>query len=72
MYELLHMDGAFQGQYYDNERFNELLEEARVTTEREQRREMYIEAINLFVEDRVHLPLYYTSVSMGVKTTSRT
>jgi peptide/nickel transport system substrate-binding protein len=67
MYELLHMDGAFQGQYYDNERFNELLEEARVTTEREQRREMYIEAINLFVEDRVHLPLYYTSVSMGVK-----
>jgi peptide/nickel transport system substrate-binding protein len=67
MYELLHMDGAFQGQYYDNERFNELLAEARVTTDREQRREMYIEAIDLFVEDRVHLPLYYTSVSMGVK-----
>ncbi|OYR68952.1 ABC transporter substrate-binding protein [Halorubrum ezzemoulense] len=67
MYELLHMDGAFQGQYYDNERFNELLAEARVTTDREQRREMYIEAIDLFIEDRVHLPLYYTSVSMGVK-----
>jgi len=67
LYELLHIDGAFQGQYYDNDRFNELLEEARVTADREQRREMYIEAIDLFVEDRVHLPLYYTSVSMGVK-----
>jgi len=33
---------------------------------------MYIEAINLFVEDRVHLPLYYTSVSMGVKNYVRT
>ena len=67
MYELLHMDGAFQGQYYDNERFNELLDEARVTPEREQRREMYVEAIDLFIEDRVHLPLYYTSVTMGAK-----
>jgi peptide/nickel transport system substrate-binding protein len=67
LYELLHIDGAFQGQYYDNDRFNELLAEARVTADREQRREMYIEAIDLFVEDRVHLPLYYTSVSMGVK-----
>ncbi|GAB7013260.1 ABC transporter substrate-binding protein [Halolamina salina] len=67
LYELLHIDGAFQGQYYDNDRFNELLAEARVTADRDQRREMYIEAINLFVEDRVHLPLYYTSISMGVK-----
>ena len=67
LYELLHIDGAFQGQYYDNDRFNELLAEARVTTDREQRREMYVEAIDLFVEDRVHLPLYYTSISMGVK-----
>jgi len=67
LYELLHIDGAFQGQYYDNDRFNELLAEARVTTDRDERREMYIEAINLFVEDRVHLPLYYTSISMGVK-----
>lgn len=67
MYELLHIDGAFQGQYYDNDRFNELLDEARVTTDREERRDMYVEAINLFIEDRVHLPLYYTSISMGVK-----
>lgn len=67
MYELLHIDGAFQGQYYDNDRFNELLDEARVTTDREERRDMYVEAIDLFIEDRVHLPLYYTSISMGVK-----
>jgi len=67
MYELLYIDGAFQGQYYDNDRFNELLDEARVTTDREERRDMYIEAIDLFIRDRVHLPLYFTSISMGVK-----
>jgi len=67
MYELLHIDGAFQGQYYENDRFNELLDEARVATDQEERRDMYVEAIDLFIEDRVHLPLYYTSISMGVK-----
>ena len=67
MYELLYIDGAFQGQYYDNDRFNELLDKARITTDREERRDMYVEAIDLFIEDRVHLPLYYTSISMGVK-----
>jgi peptide/nickel transport system substrate-binding protein len=69
MYELLHIDGAFQGQYYDNERFNELLQKAHSSTDREARRDMYIEAINLFIEDRVHLPLYYTKTTMGVKDT---
>ena len=67
MYELLYIDGAFQGQYYDNDRFNELLDKARITTDREERRDMYIEAIDLFIRDRVHLPLYFTSISMGVK-----
>ena len=67
MYELLHIDGAFQGQYYQNDRFNELLEKAHTSTDRAKRREMYIEAITLFIEDRVHLPLYYTKTSMGVK-----
>ncbi len=67
MYELLHIDGAFQGQYYENDRFNQLLDDASSSTDREARREMYIEAIELFIEDRVHLPLYYTSVSMGAK-----
>jgi peptide/nickel transport system substrate-binding protein len=26
---------------------------------------MYIEAINIFIEDRVHLPLYTTKIAMG-------
>lgn len=66
LYELLHIDGAFQGQYYDNDRFNELLQKAHTAIDHEKRRELYIEAINLFIEDRVHLPLYSTKVSMGV------
>lgn len=65
LYELLHIDGAFQGQYYENDRFNELLETARTEPDRETRREMYIEAINIFIEDRVHLPLYTTKIAMG-------
>jgi len=66
LYELLYIDGAFQGQYYTDERFNELLEMAHTETDREKRREMYIEAINIFIEDRVHLPLYTTKIAMGV------
>lgn len=65
LYELLYIDGAFQGQYYQNDRFNELLELAHTETDREARREAYIEAINLFIEDRVHLPLYTTKIAMG-------
>jgi peptide/nickel transport system substrate-binding protein len=65
LYELLYIDGAFQGQYYTDERFNELLEMAHTETDRETRREMYIEAINIFIEDRVHLPLYTTKIAMG-------
>lgn len=67
LYELLHIDGAFQGQYYEDERFNELLQKAHTAVDREERREMYIEAINIFIEDRVHLPLYTTKIAMGAK-----
>jgi peptide/nickel transport system substrate-binding protein len=67
LYELLYIDGAFQGQYYENERFNELLRMAHEEIDRETRREQYIEAIELFIEDRVHIPLYNTKVTMGAK-----
>lgn len=67
IYELVHPDGAFQGTYYDNDRFAELLDDARNSPDYDERRDMYEEAVTLMIEDRVHLPLYNLSANMGVK-----
>lgn len=67
IYELVHPEGSFQGTYYDNDEFAQLLDEARVSTDREERQEMYEEAVTMMIEDRVHLSLYNLNTNLGVK-----
>ncbi|NUE03726.1 ABC transporter substrate-binding protein [Halorubraceae archaeon YAN] len=67
IYELVHPEGAFQGTYYDNDEFAQLLDDARVNPNYEERRDMYEEAVTMMIEDRVHIPLYNLSTNMAVK-----
>ena len=67
MYRLLYIHGSFQGQYFTNEKFNNLLQQAHTETDHDKRRQAYIQAITIFINQVVHLPLYYTKTTMGVK-----
>ena len=64
--------GVTNGTYYGNnsengKRVSEKFIEARETPDREQRRQLYIEATTTLLEDRAHLPAYNLKNSFGVK-----
>jgi len=64
--------GVTNGTYYGNnsengKRVSEKFIEARETPDREERRQLYIEATTTLLEDRAHLPAYNLKNSFGVK-----
>lgn len=60
------LEGSTNGTYYRNDEVDQLIVDAREETEKEARREMYIEATNTILEDRAHIPAYNTYNSYGV------
>jgi peptide/nickel transport system substrate-binding protein len=73
MYQLFHRDqeGTTQGVFYDDQTVMEQIEDARRTTNRRRRRNLYASAITSILEDRVHLPAYSYKNSFGYKNTVR-
>jgi peptide/nickel transport system substrate-binding protein len=73
MYQLFHRDqeGKTQGVFYDNQTVMEQIKNARQTTNRRRRRNLYTSAITAILEDRVHLPAYSYPNSFGYKNTVR-
>lgn len=59
--------GAPNGTFYENDSVMTDLEEARVSTDRETRREHYISAITDILEDRAHLAAYSPKTSVAAK-----
>nr|WP_231751348.1 ABC transporter substrate-binding protein [Halogeometricum sp. CBA1124] len=68
IYNLFHTEqiGANNGTYYDNEEVMDKIIEARRSTDRERRRELYIDIITTVLEDRVHLAAYNLKNTFGV------
>jgi peptide/nickel transport system substrate-binding protein len=73
VYRILHRDqeGKTQGIFYDNEEVMEEIEQARKTTDREQRRTLYESIITKTLQDRAILPAYSYKNSFGYKNTVR-
>jgi peptide/nickel transport system substrate-binding protein len=71
VYRILHRDqeGKTQGIFYDNEEVMEKIEQARKTTDREQRRTLYEFAITKALQDRALLPAYSYRNGFGYKDT---
>ncbi|KYH26892.1 putative ABC transporter periplasmic-binding protein [Halalkalicoccus paucihalophilus] len=51
-------EGVTQGVFYDNDEVDQQIIDARQSTDREERRQLYIESTTTILEDRVHLPAY--------------
>ncbi|MFP4590639.1 MAG: ABC transporter substrate-binding protein [Halobacteriales archaeon] len=68
MYPLFHEDnaGTNQGHFYDNQEVHDAILTARESTDYDERRGLYIEAIEQILADKVHLPAYSTQNSMGI------
>ncbi|WP_265109505.1 ABC transporter substrate-binding protein [Halosolutus halophilus] len=60
------LEGSTNGTYYGNDEVDQLIMDAREEPDQETRREMYVEATNTILEDRVHLPAYNMKNSYGV------
>nr|WP_306054905.1 ABC transporter substrate-binding protein [Natronococcus sp. AD5] len=60
------LEESTNGTYYRNDEVDQLIMDAREEPDQETRREMYIEATNTILEDRVHLPAYNMYNSYGV------
>lgn len=69
MYTLFHenQEGETNGTFYQNERVMTQIQDARETTNRTKRRDLYVSAITTLLEDRVHLPGFSRRVSFGLK-----
>ncbi|EMA44999.1 ABC transporter substrate-binding protein [Halococcus saccharolyticus] len=59
--------GVGQGHFYQNEEVNSAIVDARESTDRNERKELYQQAITTLLEDRVNLPAYNLKNSFGVK-----
>ncbi|PCR92028.1 ABC transporter substrate-binding protein [Natrinema ejinorense] len=59
-------EGVTNGTFYRNDEVDQQIIDAREDPDKESRREMYIDATNTILEDRVHLPAYNLYNSYGV------
>ncbi len=50
--------GVTQGVFYENDEVDQQIMDARRSTDREERRQLYIDSTTTLLEDRVHLPAY--------------
>ncbi|NHN61629.1 MULTISPECIES: ABC transporter substrate-binding protein [Halorussus] len=69
MFNLFHPDaeGANQGVYYRNEEVAQQISQARKSIDREERKQLYTQAITTILEDKVHLPAFNYKNSFGVR-----
>ncbi|WP_197427786.1 ABC transporter substrate-binding protein [Halogeometricum sp. CBA1124] len=69
MYDMYHISGAGanQGHYWNDEEAMQMIEESRKTTDRERRRELYIEIQKMIIEQRVQLPAWNPKGVWAVK-----
>ena len=64
-------EGETNATFYRNETVEENLEDARRTTDRSERRELYAEAVTTVLTDRVHLPVFDRVHSFAVRESIR-
>ncbi|WP_135305943.1 ABC transporter substrate-binding protein [Haloarcula amylovorans] len=69
LYPLFHdsMEGLTNGMFYQNPAVRKQLEDARTISSRDERRNLYADAITSILEDKAALPLYTLDNSFGVK-----
>ncbi|MFW5918218.1 MAG: ABC transporter substrate-binding protein, partial [Haloferacaceae archaeon] len=69
VYNLLSQEteGTNNGTFHDYDEASEMLTQARESADREERRELYIDATTTLLEGRVHLPAYNLNNSYGVR-----
>jgi len=70
LYPLFHEStagNAPNGTFYENDMVMQNLDEARTSTDRETRRELYIEAIGQILEDRAHLAAYSPKTTVAAR-----
>ncbi|KOX97504.1 ABC transporter substrate-binding protein [Halorubrum sp. ASP1] len=60
-------EGVTNGTFHDYEEASQKLTQARESADREERRQLYIEATTSLLEGRVHLPAYNLNNSYGVR-----
>ncbi|AQL43390.1 ABC transporter substrate-binding protein [Halorientalis sp. IM1011] len=61
------MEGVTNGSYYDNDTVDQQIMDARESTDRDERKRLYEEAVPTLLEDRVHLPAYALKNNFGVR-----
>ncbi|WP_281195195.1 ABC transporter substrate-binding protein [Halorubrum sp. F4] len=60
-------DGVTNGTFHGYDEASEMLSQARESADREERRQLYIDATRTLLEGRVHLPAYNLNNSYGVR-----
>ncbi len=67
-YQLLSQEteGVTNGTFHDYDEASEKLTQARESADREERRQLYIEATTTLLENRVHIPAYNLNNSYGI------
>ena len=60
-------DGVTNGTFHGYDEASEKLSQARESADREERRQLYIEATTTLLEERVHIPAYNLNNSYGVR-----
>lgn len=69
LYPLFHdsMEGLTNGTFYQNQPVMKQIEQARKTTNHNERKQLYADAITTILEERAHLPAYTLHNSFGVE-----
>ncbi len=60
-------EGVTNGTFYRNDQVDRDITQARLATDREERRSRYVDAITTILEQRVHIPSYNLRNSFGVR-----
>lgn len=69
MYNLFAQDmaGVNQGHFYENDELDQLINDARESADRDERKELYEQAVPIILEERVNLPSYTLKNTWAVK-----
>jgi len=63
------MAGVNQGHFYENDELDQHINDARESTDREKRKELYEKAVPIILEERVNIPSYTLKNTWAVKDT---
>lgn len=64
---LTHETGALNGTGWEHDEYMEILETAWQSTDHDERRELYIDAVDILLEERIHLTIANQNATYGVK-----